>query len=55
MPLERSVTDDTRGHCHNLTGFLVECCFTSTETVGVLGMGAQDGPLDFRTVSKSSK
>ena len=25
---------------------LVECCFTSTETVGVLGTGAQDGHLN---------
>ena len=34
------------------TGFrdkLVECCFTSTETVGLLGTGAQDGHLDFHT------
>ena len=28
---------------------VVECCFTSTETVGLLGMGAQDGHLDFHT------
>ena len=28
-------------------GPLVECCFTSTETVGLLGTGAQDGHLDF--------
>ena len=28
---------------------LVECCFTSTETVGLLGTGAQDGRLDFHT------
>ena len=27
----------------------VECCFTSTETVGLLGMGALDGHLDFHT------
>ena len=27
----------------------VECYFTSTETVGVLGTGAQDVQLDFRT------
>ena len=27
--------------------FLLECCFTSTETVGVLGTGAQDVHLDF--------
>ena len=30
-------------------GQLVECCFTSTETVGLLGTGAQDGHLDFYT------
>ena len=28
---------------------LVECCFTSTETVSLLGTGAQDGNLDFHT------
>ena len=28
---------------------LVECCFTSTETVGLLLTGAQDGHLDFHT------
>ena len=28
---------------------LVERCFTSTETVGLLGTGAQDGHLDFHT------
>ena len=28
---------------------LVECCFTSTETVGLLGTEAQDGHLDFHT------
>ena len=27
----------------------VECCFTSAETVGLLGTGAQDGHLDFHT------
>ena len=30
-------------------GKLVECCFTSTETVGLLGTGAQDSHLDFHT------
>ena len=30
--------------------WLVECCcFTSTETVGLLETGAQDGHLDFHT------
>ena len=28
---------------------LVECCFMSTETVGLLGTGAQDGHLNFHT------
>ena len=28
---------------------MVECRFTSTETVGLLGTGAQDGHLDFHT------
>ena len=32
-----------------LVGWLVECCFTSTETVGLLGTGAQDVHLDFHT------
>ena len=30
---------------------MVECCFTSTETVGLLGTGAQDGHLDFHTAA----
>ena len=28
---------------------LLKCCFTSTETVGLLGTGAQDGHLGFHT------
>ena len=28
---------------------LLKCCFTSTETVGLLGTGAQDGHLHFHT------
>ena len=28
---------------------LAECCFTFTETGGLLGKGAQDGHLDFHT------
>ena len=28
---------------------LAEYCFTSTETVGLIGTGAQDGHLDFHT------
>ena len=28
---------------------VVKCCFTSTETVGLLGTGAQDGHHDFHT------
>ena len=34
--------------CHNILP-LVECCFTSTETVDVLGTGAQNGHLDLHT------
>ena len=40
------------GHCREKRGrgrWLVECCFTSTETVGLLGTGAQDSNLDFYT------
>ena len=33
----------------NCVQLLVEYCFTSTETVGLLWTGAQDGPLDFHT------
>ena len=32
-----------------LHGFMLKCRFTSTETTGLLGMGAQDGHLDFHT------
>ena len=28
---------------------LADCCFTSTETIGLLGTRAQDGHLDFHT------
>ena len=28
---------------------LLKCCFTSTETVGLIGTGAQDVHLDFHT------
>ena len=31
---------------------LAECCFTSTETVGLLETGAQDGHLDSHTASE---
>ena len=30
----------------------LKCCFTSIETVGVLGTGAQDVHLDFHTASE---
>ena len=34
----------------SLTSWLpLKCCFTSTETVGLLGTGAQDVHLDFHT------
>ena len=29
--------------------FKLKCCFTSTETVGLLGTGAPDGHLDIHT------
>ena len=32
-----------------LRSLLLKCRFTSTETVGLLGTGAQDGHLDFDT------
>ena len=35
--------------CSYGSAWLVECCFTSTETVGLLGTGAQDVHLDFHT------
>ena len=34
-------------------GWLVQCCFTSTETVGLSGTRAQDGHLDFHTAPES--
>ena len=33
----------------SLSVVVVECCFTTTETVGLLGTGAQDVYLDFHT------
>ena len=33
----------------SLSSDLVECCFTSTETVGLLRTGAQDSHHDFHT------
>ena len=32
----------------------LKCCFTSTETVGLLGTGAQDVHLDFHTAPEVS-
>ena len=32
-----------------LVSWLVECCFTSTKTVGLLGTGAQESHYDFHT------
>ena len=32
-----------------LLSSVLECCFTSTKTVGLLGTGAQDVHLDFHT------
>ena len=33
---------------HKVKPWLVECCFISTETVGLLGMGTQGGHLNFQ-------
>ena len=33
----------------------LKCCFTSTETVRLLGTGAQDVHLDFHTTPELSK
>ena len=38
----------------SLTVGRMKCCFTSTETVGLLGTGAQDGHLDFHTLLRSN-
>ena len=40
--------------CGNAWLLLLKCCFTSTETVGLLGTGAQDGHLDFHTAPELS-
>ena len=34
---------------------LLKCCFTSAETVGLLGTGAQDVHLDFHTTPEPAK
>ena len=34
---------------------LLKCCFTSTETVGLLGTGVQDGHLDFLTAPELAR
>ena len=47
--------EETTRYLHPLTAMTqalkgsVECCFTSTETVGLLGTGAQNGHLYFHT------
>ena len=38
--------------CVWVGGVLIKCCFTSTETVGLFGTGAQDGHLDFHHSSR---
>ena len=53
-----AITERGSSYCHYyhfvqiLTIMMVKCCFTSTETVGLYGMGAQDGHLDFHTASE---
>ena len=39
----------SRSCCCCCNVLVVECCFTSTETIGLLGTGAQDGHFDFHT------
>ena len=39
------------GHCR----LWLKSCFTSTETVGLLGTGAQDDHLDFHTAPELPK
>ena len=58
MVFKLTSTDTTRiiGDSKNFE-MLVECCFMSTETVGLLGTGAQDGHLafQFHTASELSE
>ena len=49
MPLKHRVLPPLSAEAIPETGSLVECCFTSTETAGLLGTGAQDIRLDFHT------
>ena len=39
--------DTVVNRCLDMMMMMMKCCFTSTETVGLLGTGAQDGHLDF--------
>ena len=52
-PRNHTVQNHLCGHgwlpVHRGCCWLVECCFTSTETVRLLGTGTQDGHLDFHT------
>ena len=41
-------------NCNIATMFILFTCFTSTETVGLLGTEAQDGHLDFHTAPELS-
>ena len=50
------IKENTRGHwllygfVGKIKGNTLKCYFTSTETGGLLGTGAQDGHLDFHTI-----
>ena len=48
---DREITDEDAVISSHLTVAedTLKCCFTSTETVGLLGTGAQDGHFDFHT------
>ena len=45
---------DIFGTARFIVSLLVECGFTSTETVGLLGTGTQDVHLDFNTAPELS-
>ena len=44
-----SSADETADKLPESNVYVMRCCFTSTETVGLLGTGALDGHLGFHT------
>ena len=47
--LYSKLLEETASKLLNILPKFLKCCFTSTETVGLLGTGAQDVHLDFHT------